>query len=398
MKRIIPNKPITGTIKAPESKSYAHRYLIASYLSDTDSTVNLLNRSDDVMATKNGIAAILSVNEGEVATVECKASGSTLRFLLPIAAALGKDTKFMISHELAKRPTEPLYEALKEHGVAIKELEYEEEKCIRVRDKLFAGEFEIPGNVSSQFISGLMFALPLLERQSTIIVKGEFQSKSYVDMTAAVLAEAGIEIIPEDADDLEGKISAAYRIPGNQNYRLKGEKSIEGDWTNAAVWLAAGALSGPVTCTGLNMNSMQGDRKILEILKAFGADVTENEDGVTVRKSELKVANVDVSDNPDLVPEIGLLSYKAGGETKNINTEGLKFREFNRLKNVNSVLDALEEGQGKDKIEIDCMGDHRIAMMAAVAACIVDRPIEISGSECVSKSYPGFFDELENMM
>lgn len=399
MDKIIPNKEIKGTIHAPESKSYAHRYLIASALSGNGSSVLITNESDDVMATKRGIEAVCAARNSteRTAVVDCMDSGTTFRFLLPIASALGVDTKFMISKALATRPTEPLYLSLKEHGATLKTLDYEDSSCIRIRDCITPGEYEMQGNISSQFISGLLFALPLLHKDSTLAVKGDMQSKSYVDMTIAVLREANIEIVEEDTQGMED-ISAFYRIPGNQKYYLEGEKKIEGDWSNAAFWLTAGALSGPVTCTGLNLNSRQGDMEILNILKNFGAKVEAKEDAVTVSKAPLKAIDVDLADIPDLVPEIALLDYAAEGETNITNTERLKFKESNRLKTVQSIVDRLKEPSDKDVIEADCFADHRIAMMAAIAACVADKPVKIIGAEAVSKSYPGFFEQLEKLM
>lgn len=398
MEKIIPNKKITGTLRAPESKSYAHRYLIASALSGEKSSVVITNESDDVMATKQGIEAIVSAKEnGEAATVWCKDSGSTFRFLLPIASALGVDTKFMISKTLATRPTEPLYLNLKSHGATLKTLDYEDSCCLRIRDCITPGEYEIQGNISSQFISGLLFALPLLHNDSTLSVKGDMQSKSYVDMTIAVLREANIEIIEEPTDEMED-VHAFYRIPGNQKYYLEGEKTIEGDWSNAAFWLTAGALSGPVTCTGLNLNSLQGDMEIINILKGFGANVETDGDSVTVSKAPMKAIDIDLADIPDLIPEIALLDYASEGETHIKNTERLKFKESNRVKTVQSIVDKLKEDNGEDMIETECFADHRIAMMAAVAACTAKKPVKIIGAEAVSKSYPGFFDQLEKLM
>lgn len=398
MEKLIPNRPIRGTVRATESKSYVHRYLITSFLSGDDSKVLFYNLSDDVMATKHGIRKLLAADADTPVTIECGNSGTTFRFLLPLAAALGKDVKFMISPSLARRPTAPLYDALSAHGASIKELEYEEENCVRVRDKLFPGEFEIPGYISSQFISGLMFALPLLSGQSTIIVQGSFHSKSYVDMTISVLKQAGIEVIEEEPADLSGKISAVYKIPGNQHYDLKGDIQIEGDWSNASVWLAAGALSGPVTCTGLNMESMQGDRRIVEIIKAFGAGVEIEGDSITVSPGPLKGINIDLTDNPDIVPSVWLIGLGAEGTTEITNGDKRRFIEYNRLAKVKEQLHKLKDSHGADVIKLDCFGDHRIAMVEAASACIADKPIEIFGSEVVTKSYPAFFEDLETLM
>lgn len=397
MEKIIPNRPISGTISATESKSYVHRYLIASFLSGTGSKVLFHNFSDDVMATKNGIRTLLEADKNEPVTIRCGNSGTTFRFLLPIAAALGKDAKFMISPSLSRRPTEPLYEALTAHGASIKELHFEEEDGIRVRDRLFPGTFEIPGYISSQFVSGLLFALPLLNGQSTLIVHDVLHSKSYVDMTVSVLAQAGIEIIEETPKDLPGNVSAIYTIPGNQTYDMKGMVNIEGDWSNASVWLAAGAVSGPVTCTGLNHDSMQGDRRIVEILRDFGAIVETSQNSITVSPAPLKAINIDLADNPDLVPAVCLLALCAEGETQIENVEKRRYAEYNRLHRVQEQLRKLKEDSDTPFVKLNSFGDHRIAMVEAVSCCIAKKPIELLGAESVSKSYPSFFEDLEIM-
>lgn len=393
----IPNKPLCGEVKAPESKSFAHRYLIAGYLSKYPECVSLTNESDDVMATKNGIETILGAKDGEVVTVDCKDSGTTLRFLFPIACALGVDTKFMMYKSLANRPTEPLYHALEKHGAIIKELDYEDEKCIRVRSAIRPGDYEIPGSISSQFISGLLFALPLLRGESTITVKGIFQSRSYVNMTIAVIREAGIEVFEEETVE-DGEHKVVYRIPGFQTYSLYHKVQLEGDWSNAAFWLMAGALSGPVKCTGINMNSMQGDKVILDIIKKMGAKVEEGEDFVIVSKAPLKAVEVDIADTPDIAPEIALLSSLAEGQTRILNKERLKYKETNRLATIQRTLDDLFTETDDDVIRLNSFADHRIIMMGAIAACISNKPVEIIGAEAVNKSYPHFFDELNRLM
>ena len=402
MDRLIENKRLEGTIEAPESKAYAHRYLIASALSNflngsNQSNVVLKNKSDDILATEKGIKAILEAKEGETAIVECHDSGSTLRFLLPIAAALGKNVKFMMNSSLSRRPTEELYHALKIHGAGLKELEYEDAMCIRVRDNIYSGEYEIPGNVSVQFVSGLLFALPLLNGDSTLVVTGELQMKSFVDMTLKVLEEAGISVRKEEALEEDSNIAAVFRIHGNQKYDLKGSVHVEGDWANASLLLAAGALSGPVTCTGLKMNTRQGDIKCLEILKEFGADVKVEDESVTVSKGDLKGISVDIVDNPYLAPMVELLGRNAEGKTEIINSDRMKAKENNHIGVIKMILNKVYEDTAKDIIEIDCFGDHRFAMMAAVASCTVDKPIKIIGAEAVKKSYPNFFEKIETL-
>lgn len=400
MEKLIQNRRIEGVVEAPESKSYAHRYLIASALSNKKSNteqsrVVMKHKSDDILATEKGIQTILETPENKTAVVECHESGTTLRFLLPIAAALGKNVKFMMGKNLARRPTEELYQALKEHGANLKELEYEDAKCIRVRDRIYSGEYEIPGNVSVQFVSGLLFALSLLNGDSTLVVTGELQSKSYVDMTLLVLSEAGIKIKEETPQEEDPDIAAVYRIHGNQTYSLKGDYTIEGDWSMASLWMAAGALSGPVTVRGLNMKTRQGDKVCLDILRQFGAEFETGRDSVTVKRSELRGITVDIVDNPYLAPMVELLGRKADGKTEIVNAGRMKAKENNHIGVIKMILDKIFSETDSDIIEIDCFGDHRFAMMSAIASCVAEKPVKIIGAEAVNKSYPEFFTKLE---
>ncbi len=393
MKITVPNRPFFGEVEAPESKSYAHRYLVAGYLSKYPECVTLANESDDVLATKNGMEALMRA-KGEKVAINCRDSGTTLRFLLPIACALGADAKFLMSRSLGNRPTEPLYHSLQANGAIIKELDYEDEKCIQVRSAIRPGNFEIPGSISSQFVPGLLFALPLLRGESAITVRGRLQSRDYVNMTIAVIKESGIDIFEEEA----GEDKTVYRIPGFQTYSLYRKVKIEGDWSNAAFWLTAGALSGSVKCTGLNPDSMQGDRAILDILKKMGAKVEEGTDYVIVSKAPLKAIEVDISDTPDIAPELALLSMAAEGETKISNKERLKYKETNRMATIQRTVDDLAAQTEGDVIKLQSFGDHRIAMMAAISACIAKKPVEIADAEAVSKSYPGFYEKLWSLM
>ena len=341
--------------------------------------------------------------------LDCGESGTTLRFMVPVCAALGlrKETGFTGQGRLMERPMEPLLKAMEPHGVTF---EYEENILI-CRGRLTAGEYTIASNVSSQYISGLLFALPLLEGDSVLNLTGRVESRPYIDITLDVLKDFGIRIEPEGEN--------RFRISGSQVYRGPAQMQVEGDWSNAAFWLAAGAVGGgPVTVRGLNLRSVQGDREICAILRAFGAVVEEDSESGSVTCSGpsegiLQSCEIDVKDIPDAVPAISVTAAAASGDTKIYNAGRLRMKESDRLKTVASMLTALgvsvEEGddwliihgQGGNLLEggtVDGAGDHRIVMSAAAAAVLCRKPVTICGAEAVNKSYPGFFEEREKLV
>lgn len=429
MNQTIKNKPISGTVTVPESKSLAHRYLITEALAGQVGKVICTSKSDDIDATLNCLRELglreplesptLSEN---IRILDCLESGTTYRFILPIAAALGKTSLFVLHKSLVDRPMDPLFKALKAHGVRSEKREdetnidgYEKVSRVLVTGKLTGGSFILPGNISSQFISGLMLALPLLEVNSTIIVEGHLESTSYVAMTMAIMRQAGIKI---NAEKGVGRIGYTFKIPGNQHYHFKEQQIfIEKDWTSAAYFLAGGAIGySPLTCLDLNTESIQGDKRILNILKAFGANVTTHGKNVTVNGGHLKGINIDARDIPDLIPAISLIACAASGTTKIINAKRLRYKESDRLATITRTLNALGAeidvtedsitiiglGDPRDDIghpvliggSVNSFGDHRIAMMSAMAACISRQPIEIINSDVVAKSYPDFFKDF----
>ncbi len=432
MNQTISNKTISGIVTVPESKSLAHRYLIIEALAGEVGKVKCTNMSSDIEATLNCLRELGLREPLESPTIsenirilDCFESGTTYRFMLPIAAALGKTSLFVLHKSLVDRPMEPLLKALKAHGVRSEKREdetnlngYEYVSRVFISGKLTGGSFILPGNVSSQFISGLMLALPLLEVNSTIIVEGHLESTSYVAMTMAVMRQAGIKISAEKG---MGRIGYTFKIPGNQKYHFKEDSiSIEKDWSSAAYFLAGGAIgNSPLTCLDLNVDSVQGDKRILNILKAFGANVSIHGNNVTVNGGHLRGINIDARDIPDLIPAVALLACAATGTTKIMNVQRLKFKESDRRvtiqKNLNSLgaeIDATEDcliinGLGSPVEEVghpvfvggtvSSFGDHRIAMMSAIAACVSRKPVEILNAEVTQKSYPAFFDDLSKL-
>lgn len=380
-------------IKVIQSKSDAHRAMICSALAENDCKVECSADSKDIRATKACIEALKAGKE----EMYCGESGSTLRFLLPVMGALGHTASFYPEGRLPERPLSPLYEELIAHGCSISP---KGSVPLTIRGQLQPGIFTIPGNVSSQYISGLLFALPLLREESKIRICGKLESRAYVDMTIKVLSDFGIRI----EETLNGFI-----VPGGQKYTASSDYQVEGDWSNGCFWLTAGALTEEgVSVTGLDPNSLQGDKEIVSLLKRFGAEV-ENSDGeIRVRRGKLKGVEIDASQIPDMVPVLAVLACGAEGTTEIKNAGRLRIKECDRLTAVTRELNALggdveelPEGliiRGKGRLKggkADSWNDHRIAMMCAIASVICDEKVELTGAKAVNKSYPEFFEVLK---
>ena len=380
-------------IKAIASKSDAHRALICAALSKNPCKVIMDTTSKDIEATKRCLEN-LKCGQKEF---YCGESGSTLRFLLPVVAALGIETYFYPEGRLPQRPLSPLYEEMIAHGCSLSK-----PGCVPfiVKGQLTPGDFTIPGNVSSQFISGLLFALPLLNNDSKIFIAGNLQSEDYIKMTIDTLSRFGIEI---------KKTAKGYFVKGNQKYISPDVYKVEGDWSNAAFFLAAGAfIEDGITVTNLNPDSVQGDKKIVKLLNEFGAYVTTSGTSVTVKPGKLKGIDIDASQIPDMVPALSVIAAGAEGTTKIYNAGRLRIKESDRLKTVRTVIEnlggnvkELEEGlviKGTGTLKggnAASFNDHRIAMMAAVASLICKDKVKIEGSEAVNKSYPDFYKHME---
>jgi 3-phosphoshikimate 1-carboxyvinyltransferase len=403
-----------GTVKAIASKSFAHRLLICAALCDAETELICSESSGDIEATVrclNALGArisrtkdgflIMPVTKETVkkgAALHCGESGATLRFLLPVSCALYANAAFYPEGRLPYRPLSPLYEQLLSHGCT---LSGQGTVPFKSGGKLKSGRFTLPGNVSSQFISGLLLALPLLEGDSVLEITGDLESESYIDMTLSALSAFGVKIGCENNNRL-------FLIKGNQQYRSPGIAEAESDWSNAAFWLCAGALSERgITCTHLNPDSLQGDRAVTDILARFGANVDTREQSVTVRRGRLRGIGIDARNIPDLVPVLCAVASAAEGETVIKNAQRLKNKESDRLMTVYETLTALGAdvlktedgliGRGKPRLaggKADSFGDHRIAMTAAVLSCICENEVSIVRAEAVDKSYPGFFRDF----
>ncbi len=410
MKRIVLPGPRRGSVTVPASKSQAHRLLICAALGGGETLLRCDGISQDIAATArclNGLGADIretpeglrirpragSVPEGEL---PCGESGSTLRFLVPVLGALGQGGTFRMEGKLPSRPLEPLASLLREKGMTI----VQDGPLLRCRGQLRPGDYEIRGDISSQFISGLLLALPLLPGDSRLRGTGNVESADYIAMTEDALEKSGIRW------EKEGWL---YRIPGNQKPALPPALTVERDWSSAAFFLAMGALSpAGITLRGLDPASRQGDKRVLSLLREFGAEITEGPEGVTVRRGALRGIDIDASQIPDLVPVLSVIAAVAEGET-NIRRAGrLRLKESDRLRTTAAMLRAL----GGDVTELEdglriigrktltggiagAAGDHRIAMSAAVAAAAAEGSVTVLGAECVKKSYPRFWEDLE---
>ena len=416
----IENPPEGGEVKAIASKSQAHRLLICAALADKKTRIKCAERSDDIDATVGCLvslgARIGHDGEGfdvapvgvpvppDPVTQVCGESGATLRFMLPVCCALGVPAEFLMLGQLRKRPTSPLLEQLVANGCDITM----HNGSLRCSGKLSSGEYFLQGNISSQFISGLLLALPLLEGDSVISVEGVVESMPFVTMTLDMLKAFGVRI---HLRGLRGGRGAVYLVDGPQSYRTPGALGVEGDWSNAAPWLSAGAIRGSgVTCTGLNLGSNQGDMAITRLLERFGAKVAYEGDKVTVFPSKLRGIEIDASDTPELVPFLAVVAAVAKGETIINNAGRFRYRENDRLRAVAETLRTLgaDITERQDRLvirgvkalaggSVPSLSDHRIVMMAAIASAVCDEPVTIPAAEAVSKSYPAFFDDFAKL-
>ncbi len=382
---IIPNK-LSGKINAISSKSVAHRMLICAALADKESKLQINTTSLDIEATVSALVSlgaeikidgniytVTPIKDKKDAFVDCNESGSTLRFLVPVGASLGKKCTFTGRGRLPERPMKTLTDVLKNHGVKVNE-----SFPIEIEGELQKGRYTLDGSVSSQFVTGLLLALPSAGG-GEIEVTGEMQSKSYIDITLSVMEKFGVKV-EENGNK--------FIVP-DKNF-ISANLSAEGDWSNAAFFLAAG-----VEVENLDVNSEQGDKKIVQILE---------------RLNKTGDIQIDVSDIPDLVPVIAVKAAVRKGRTSIINAERLKLKESDRILSTVSMINDLGGSavgtensiviDGKEKLSggtVDSFNDHRIVMASAIAAQYSENNVIIKGAEAVKKSYPNFFDDYKKL-
>lgn len=401
-----------GTIRVPSSKSYGHRALIALSLSKGKGVLDNIDMSTDIMATLKCLEdlGVDFIASGKKLSIDAtglgnfrdrmlkpEESGSTLRFFIPITLLYDEVFEFRCKTGLLKRPLTVYEELFKDLDIMLYRDSLE---SLVVKGKLTSGEYDMRGDVSSQFISGMLMVLPLLDGDSVLRVTGTLQSEGYVQMTLKVMEDFGIHV------EHEGN---TFHIPGNQSYKER-DYTIEGDYSQGAVMLAAGVLGGDVTVEGLRKDTVQGDAAIIGILRDMGADITETDTGYRARKSELTAIEVDISQTPDLTPVLGVLLSVAKGKGKLLNGKRLRYKESDRIKSTVALINDLggeahEEGDdivvvGKERLkggEAHSHHDHRIAMGIALASLKADSVVLLDGYEAVNKSYPEFFKDFEKI-
>ncbi len=394
---------LSGEINAPPSKSFAHRILISAYLSGKKISVYNIGSSIDATVTLEALkvlgAKIEYINGGviieggtlpkEEVLIDCKESGSSLRFLLPVVSALGVKAKFTGCGRLLERPMTPLIDCLNSGGADIQGL--------TVKGKLKKGTYQIDGSVSSQYITGLIFALSIIGGEIKII--GKLVSQPYIDITLSVLKDFGVEV---------QKTASGYKILAGYNPE-KDTFTVEGDWSGTAFPISAGAICGEVTVNGVNLNSTQGDGKILSVLKSFGANILGKGNSVTVKKAPLSSITLDCEDIPDLVQIIAVVASFAKGKTVLKNVSRLTLKESDRIQAVINTLNVAgikAEYIGED---LHITGgtpnggvfsggnDHRTVMSSAVMALGASGNSLITGVEACKKSYPEFFEDIKKL-
>lgn len=390
MKVTITPSPLKGKIAARASKSQAHRQLICAALSKEACIIYCDSLSEDILATAdclNALGADIRYDDGKFTVtpiktplndtvLDCRESGSTLRFMISVVAALGTDSTFKMSGRLPERPLSPLKEELEAHGIVFLNPTSD---TLKVEGKLVGGKFTLDGGVSSQFVSGLLFALPLLDKESSVEITGTIQSTDYITMTIRAIESFGISL---------GFKNNTYTVKSG-NYHAADEYHVEGDWSNGAFWICGSRLTdGEITCTNLDESSPQGDKKIAEIVN-------------------LLPCVIDAGNIPDLVPIICVTASATDGTTVIKNASRLRIKESDRIKTtahlINSLGGMAEETDdgliitGVGKLtggRVDSHNDHRIAMSAAIASIISTGPVEITGADAVNKSYPAFWDDF----
>ncbi|WP_294656908.1 3-phosphoshikimate 1-carboxyvinyltransferase [uncultured Ruminococcus sp.] len=401
-----------GTVNVPPSKSDVHRAIICAAMTNGVSRISPVALSNDIKATigcikalgadavlENNVLTVDGTNmyKNKTALLDCGESGSTLRFFIPIAAVGNINATFVGKGKLPQRPIGIFTEALPKAGTTCKT---EGGLPLEIKGQLKSGIFEIPGNVSSQFITGLLLALPILEGDSEIVLTSPLESVGYIAMTIRTMKQFGVNI-----DTTE----SGWHIKGGQTYKSC-NYTTDGDWSQAAFFMVLGAIGGKVTVKGVAKDSTQGDKKCAEILARFGAKVTQLDNEVTVEKGELKAITIDASQIPDLVPVLSVCAAFAEGTTKIINAERLRIKECDRLKATAELLNNLggKVKELSDGLEITGVSslkggnvngynDHRIVMSAAVCAARSDEDITATFAMSINKSYPDFYIDYNSI-
>ncbi|KEH98978.1 3-phosphoshikimate 1-carboxyvinyltransferase [Clostridium botulinum C/D str. BKT12695] len=420
--KITPSE-LNGEINIPPSKSLAHRAIISAGLSDGVSNIENIIFSEDIKSTIRGMKSlgikiddITNENKKSLGrktlkvigkeklilendTIDCSESGSTLRFLIPIALRAEKAVTFTGRGKLVSRPLDVYYNIFEDQGIKYKTTN--NQLPLTVDGKINSGEFHVKGNISSQFITGLMYTLPFLDGDSKIIIITELESKGYVDLTIDMLKKFGVEI--------ENNNYKEFIIKGNQKSTSR-DYRVQGDFSQGAFFIVAGILGSKVKTLDLDIDSLQGDKAIIDIVKKMGSNIKVGRDYIETKKSKTHGITIDASECPDLVPILAVLGAVSHGTTRIINAERLRIKECDRLKamatelsKIGADIEELEDGliiKGKYKLKggvVDSWNDHRIAMAMAIASIKCTEPVIIQNSMAVNKSYPDFWKDFEKV-
>lgn len=407
---------VKGEITAIPSKSHLHRLLICSALATTSTNIISAHTGAlDIQATIACLEAlgaqITTGSEGfdikpidytnlpETCVLPCKESGSTFRFMLPVVCALGVTGEFQMEGRLPERPIEPLGQELTNKGIT---LSRPTATTLRCEGKLQPGKYTLPGNISSQYISGLLMALPLLAQESLLTITEDLQSGAYVHMTVAVLASFGIK---------HTFINSQYVVAPKQTLQSPGLVTVDGDWSNSALWLACGAMAGgDILLKNINQYSLQGDRQMAILVEQLGAELHWEGNQVRVKEKTRQAIEIDAGEIPDLIPVLSGILSVAKGTSIIKNASRLRIKESDRLATTAQTLNTLgaditelEEGliiRGVASLKggtVSACNDHRIAMTAAVASIACVEPVVLTDAQAVNKSYPKLWEDLQSL-
>lgn len=398
------SKSLSGSIQIPSSKSFCHRAIIAASLAEGISKIQNITLSEDIECTLDAMKQLgshieerkhiyyIQKQKREVRAkkldIFCSQSASTLRFLIPLALVQEREARFFGEHNLPRRPLQAYFPIFEKSKIIFEEAKKEIGLCLSVKGQLLAGDYSLPGNSSSQFITGLLFALPLLAGDSKLTITNKLESKAYVDMTLDVLYRFGIEIIRDEN---------MFFVPGGQRY-ISQNFSIEGDYSQAAFFLVANSLGSNINIRGLEENSKQADKAILPFLKSLEEK----------QKGDFLI--LDGSQCPDIIPVLSLRAALTSGKTRIVNIQRLRTKECDRIHATSEVLNRLGAKviERKDFLEfegvphlkgnsVSSYGDHRMAMMIAIASIRCQGDILLDNADCVKKSYPNFWQDFKSL-
>lgn len=410
--KIFPSKA-AGSISVPASKSVVHRALIASALSGGTNIIDCIDLNEDILATIKALKALgakISIDKRMIVVrgfninkrlrqveINAKESGSTMRFIIPLASYIADRVIVGGSERLMERPLN-VYKKIYDK----QNLSFEDGSIKKIKGRLKAGKYQVDGNVSSQFISGLMFILPILDQDSSIEILEPFESKPYVDLTIELLNSFGIKI---------KSFNKTYFIKGKQKYKPYNLR-VEGDFSQAAFFMILGAINNKITINNLNMTSVQGDRQLIDFLQRLNVKTKTTKDSITVYKSELASGVLDLADTPDLGPILCVLALFSKKYIRLENVGRLRTKESDRLVVMQSQLNKIGAKVKLEKnsitiyrldnfmdqeVVVSGANDHRIVMAMAILATVAKKPLIIKKAEAINKSYPNFFIDLKTL-